>query len=863
MQQDISRRWIVMKFGGTSVSKAEFWETIASQAQQRSTDGWHTLIVVSALSGVTDLLTRLAKGCGKTEREEVLKDIEGRHVTLFASLGLQPGDRFLSAWQHLLELAGQHSADPDASQQARILACGERLSSALGQQALQHRDIDTHLHDATELLTADGGYDDSPLSASCGAWCEPQLEAALAAKGAVHITQGFLAAGPQGGTWLLGRGGSDTSAACLASRLSAEKLEIWTDVPGIFTADPRVVPHAYLLQRLSFSEAQELASMGARILHPPSVRICKQAAIPLQIRDTGRPEIVGTYIEPRSAATDAQVKGIVSRRKITLVMMDNPSMWRQVGFLAEAFELFRKHGLSIDLVSTSESSVTVSLDPARPGVDNDEVLAALLKDLSVLCDVQLRTNCVSISLVGNAIRTILGRLSEALDVFQDRKVHMVTQSANDLNLTLVVDAEHADRLVQKLHELLISPQVGQRPEFGDSWMVLTGPARKPAADPWWRTEASRLGQLMGSRPSAFVYHLESIRNAAQALQSMNAVSRILYAMKANDHPSVLRTLHAEGTGFDCVSVAEIHHLRSVIPALEPGEILFTPNFAGRDEYREALEMGVQVTIDNIHPLLEWTELFVGHEVFLRVDLDVGHGHHKKVITSGSHSKFGIAIDQLAELQAVLEANNIRVTGLHAHTGSGVNDATVWGEQLQRMFEVAPLFPSVRVLDLGGGLGVPDRIGQPMMDIQRVDQLLGETIASFSSQQQVEVWLEPGRYLVAAAGVLLARVTQLKSKGQYHYLGLEVGMNTLIRPALYGAYHEIVNLSRLDEPAVQRVNVVGPICESGDILGESRFLPNSEEGDIMLIANAGAYGRVMSSHYNRREPAVELIFEDEV
>ncbi len=860
MKQSIPRRWIVMKFGGTSVSEAKFWETISGQAQQRAADGWHTLIVVSALSGVTDLLSQLAAERKDGKRLAILEDIESRHTALFAGLGLEPGGVFRQAWADLLALADQYTDRQDVTRQAMLLASGERLSSAMGQQVLQRDGIDIHLQDATDLLVADGGHDDSPLSASCSAREAPELESALAEQGKVHITQGFVVAGPQGETWLLGRGGSDTSAACLASRLRAEKLEIWTDVPGIFTADPRVVPHAYLLQCLSFSEAQELVSMGAKILHPPSVRICKQAGIPLQIRDTGRVQIAGTHIGPRTAETDAQVKGIVSRSNITLVMMDNPSMWRQVGFLAEAFARFRQHRLSIDLVSTSESSVTVSLDPGRPGVDNEVVLDALAKDLSSLCEVQLRTDCVSISLVGNAIRTILGRLSEALDVFQDRKVHMVTQSANDLNLTLVVDKEHADRLVQKLHELLISPQAGQSLVFGDSWMTLTSPAAQPTPAPWWHKEATRLEQLMGARSSAFVYHLGSIRNSAQTLLGMGSVSRILYAMKANDHPDVLRALHGEGTGFDCVSVAEIHHLLAAVPELEAWEILFTPNFAGRDEYREAIELGVQVTIDNVHPLLEWTEIFSGHEVFLRVDLNVGHGHHKKVVTSGSHSKFGIAIDQLAELQKFLRQNDVRVTGLHAHTGSGVRDAAVWGEQLQRMLEVVPLFPEVKVLDLGGGLGVPDRMGQTSLDVKRLDQLLSEMVASFDAGHGVEVWLEPGRYLVAGSGVLLARVTQLKSKGQHHYLGLETGMNSLVRPALYGAYHEIVNLSRLDAQATQRYNVVGPICESGDILGESRFLPLSREGDIILIANAGAYGRVMSSHYNRREPAVELIFE---
>jgi len=202
----------------------------------------------------------------------------------------------------------------------------------------------------------------------------------------------------------------------------------------------------------------------------------------------------------------------------------------------------------------------------------------------------------------------------------------------------------------------------------------------------------------------------------------------------------------------------------------------------------------------------------------------------------------------------MDCNGTRVTGLHAHTGSGVSNTDVWREQLRAFLNVLPAFPDVKVLDLGGGLGVPYRRGQAGFDLERFDQLLAATLAG----HEVDLWLEPGRYLVAESGVLLSRVTQLKTKGHHHYLGVSTGMNSLIRPALYGAYHDIVNLSRLDQPADWHYRVVGPICESGDVLGESRFLPQSEEGDIILIANTGAYGRVMSSHYNRREPAGEYI-----
>jgi diaminopimelate decarboxylase/aspartate kinase len=151
--------------------------------------------------------------------------------------------------------------------------------------------------------------------------------------------------------------------------------------------------------------------------------------------------------------------------------------------------------------------------------------------------------------------------------------------------------------------------------------------------------------------------------------------------------------------------------------------------------------------------------------------------------------------------------------------------------------------------------VPDVLGQPALDLNRLDSLL---LVARERRPDVALWLEPGRYLVAAAGVLIARVTQTKSKDDVRYIGIATGMNSLIRPALYGAWHEIVNLTRIDEPATELANVVGPICESADFLGHDRLLPPTREGDVLLIANTGAYGRAMSSRYNLREPAVDIV-----
>jgi len=854
MQQQFTREWVVMKFGGTSVSSKDCWETICHQADRQAQQGRHVMVVVSALSGVTNLLTGLIADHEPADTAKVLQEIRDIHVQLLKSLELKPSARFDDHWNMLAGLLDHREAVLAPEKKALIMAHGELLSSSVGQQVMQAAGLDPSWQDARDLLHAAADPVGDVMSVRCDDHPQPERADQLARQALVHITQGFIAVGPDGVTCLLGRGGSDTSAACLAAQLGAARLEIWTDVPGIFSADPRVVPEARLLRRLSYNEAQELASMGAKVLHPPSIQPARRHTVPIYIKDTNRPDEAGTRIGSQTLNEEAQVKGVVSRENITLISMDNPSMWRQAGFLADAFAVFKRHGYSVDLVSTSESTVTVSLDPQFPAHFDAQKMARFMEDLERLCRVRVHKGCISISLVGNSIRTILGRLSAALDVFQDRHVHMVTQSANDLNLTLVVDPEHALSLVRKLHQLLIASAADNRPEFGPSWRELTRLQQAPeSVDPWWVSKAGQLQEIMAGRESAYVYDLETACQAARRLTGLASVARVFYAVKANDHAGLLRALVNEGLGLECVSMQEVRHALQTVPGLQPGDILFTPNFAAREEYEAALQQGILLTVDNSWAIQQWPGVFAGRDIFLRLDLDTGYGHHKKVITSGADSKFGISLEHIENCLETLKENGARVIGLHAHTGSGVHNADVWREQLERFLEVLPMFPDARILDLGGGLGVPDRRGQAGFDLARMDDLLAGAIKG----RNIEIWLEPGRYLAAECGVLLSRVTQLKTKGQYHYLGISTGMNALIRPALYGAYHDIVNLTRLRETAERVYRVVGPICESGDVVGESRLLPISSEGDIVLVANTGAYGRVMSSSYNRRFPPEEL------
>ncbi|HUG11586.1 MAG TPA: hypothetical protein VMM36_11260, partial [Opitutaceae bacterium] len=339
------------------------------------------------------------------------------------------------------------------------------------------------------------------------------------------------------------------------------------------------------------------------------------------------------------------------------------------------------------------------------------------------------------------------------------------------------------------------------------------------------------------------------------LADMTSVSRVFYSMKANPHPAILQAIAAAGLSFECVSPGEVERLQLAVPKIANDRILFTPNFAPRAEYQWALSRRLRVTVDNLYALTQWGDLFRGREIFVRIDPGRGHGHHAKVRTAGKHSKFGVPLFELPELAETARAAGAKVVGLHAHSGSGHFDVTSWAGTAATLAEAAMQFPDVDVLNVGGGLGVPDRPGRRPLDLAALDAALASIRAA---NPQYELWLEPGRFLVATAGVLLARVTQLKGKGSMQYLGVATGMNSLLRPALYGAYHEIVNLTRPGQPSEGMWTVVGPICESGDVLGHDRLLPRSVEGDILLIANTGAYGHAMGSNYNLRPPAEELI-----
>jgi len=852
--------WVVCKFGGSSVSTRARWDTIAEVVRTHRAEGRHPFLVCSAVQRISDQLETLLREAEHGVPTATLDAIRDRHCTLARDLDVAPdvlADGFERLEALVDEIAGH---EPTPQQWAAVMASGELLSTRLGVAYLSARGLPVAWLDAREFLRAQDDPHIPPqrqyLAATCASPPDPVLRSHLAdAPDTVYVTQGFIASNALGETVLLGRGGSDTSAAHFAAKLGAVRLEIWTDVPGMFTANPGEVPSARLLRRLGYDEAQELATMGARVLHPRCLDPVEQHRIPLHIRSTDDPTLDGTVVTGNGPDGDPQVKAISSKTDVVAVSMDTLGMWQEVGFLADVFQIFKHHGLSVDLVATSEANVTVTLD-ARANALAPDTLDRLLHDLNRYCQAEIIGSCAVVSLVGRHIRSLLGELGPAFEVFDEQKVHLVTQAASDLNMSFVVDEEQAPRLVEKLHAQFFDTKTPDA-VFGPQWRALTGSDetdRRPLPDAWWRSRRETLLNMADEQSPRYVYDAATIEARSRTVQRLDPVDRVFYAVKANPHPDVLRLLDDRGLGFECVSPGELDRVFEAVPDLAPERVLFQPNFAAPPEYADAFDRGVHVTLDNVQPLAEQPDVFAGEEIFVRVDPGQGHGHHRHVRTAGAQSKFGVVPDELDALRAAADGAGTTIRGLHVHVGSGITDEDTWAELVDFLASLAGDFPAVDTINVGGGLGVPGRPGTPPVTPSRLETQLE---AAADRHPPLALWMEPGRYLVAEAGVLLARVTQTKEKGPVRYVGLDTGMNSLLRPALYGAYHEIVNLSRLDAPSSMAADVVGPICETGDVLGHNRPLPRTEPGDVLLVATTGAYGASMSTRYNLRPPAEEV------
>jgi diaminopimelate decarboxylase/aspartate kinase len=464
----LSEKWLVLKFGGTSVAGRPQWEAISALARGRHESGYRVLLVCSAVAGVTDLLTALSE---QPESPQLRKKLLDRHLALAADLGVEE-DAWLAEAVQLMDRRLARLAGADTPEhRAGLLVLGEWLSTRIGQRFLAGQ-MHAGWVDAREALEAAPEPDLSEsrqwLEADCRPGKDPDLVRDWRNRPPVLVTQGFIARMPGGSTALLGRGGSDTSAALFAGRLEAERLEIWTDVPGLFSADPRLLETARLLREVTYAEALEMAAGGAKVVHPRCIRAAAETSTPVVICDVSRPEFRGTAIGA-TASNGQGIKTVTCKKSMAVMLLQNLDARRQVGFLAAVFDVFRQRGISVDQVATSETTTTVALDRALNHLTEQE-MRHLESDLSALCTVKSFADCVCVNLVGRGARTALGRLQPMLACFSEAPLLMASQSANDLCLSLLVRREDHERILRAAHQALIPPpDLPGGDCFGETW----------------------------------------------------------------------------------------------------------------------------------------------------------------------------------------------------------------------------------------------------------------------------------------------------------------------------------------------------------------------------------------------------------
>lgn len=332
----------------------------------------------------------------------------------------------------------------------------------------------------------------------------------------------------------------------------------------------------------------------------------------------------------------------------------------------------------------------------------------------------------------------------------------------------------------------------------------------------------------------------------------------LYAMKANDNPHLLAAIARAGFGFDTVSSEEMH--LGLLFQQDPKRIFYTENNMTDAEMHDAATAGVMLNIGSISRLAAYARSYPGTSVSIRIKPDIGDGHHSKVVTGNADSKFGIRIDALGEALAVASQHDVAITGIHVHIGSGIREPENLYSAMRKLLELSRQFPDLQSINFGGGFPIPYRGDEQEFDLDGLRRLAEPLLRAEMAHRdgQLAFLFEPGRYIMAQSGVLLTTVTSVKDQGPRTYLGCDTGFNHLVRPVLYDAWHEVLNISRAGEPIDRVYTLAGNICESGDLLAENRELPASYEGDVLALADAGAYGMVMASQYNRRRLPAEVL-----
>lgn len=447
---------IVMKFGGTSVQDAaainRAAEIVLGRIHRRP------VVIVSAMARVTEALLRLAQTSKEGRIDEalqVISELRERHLTTArdllehsheSSLGLV-GREVRSQFAEIENLARSVATlgELTGRSQDAIASFGERLSSVVVAETFRSRGIPVELVDSRSFIITD----------DCFSRAAPDIQqtnirtrdtlAPLVESGRVPVAQGFIGSTASGITTTIGRGGSDYSAALIGAALGAEAIEIWTDVDGLMTADPRVVPDARRIRVISFEEASELSYFGAKVLHPSTVLPAIERGIPVHIYNANNPSCEGTLIVARPRPSRNLIKSIAFKRGVTIVNVTSTRMLMAYGFLRTIFEVFDRHQTSVDVVTTSEVSVSMTLD-------NTDRLETIKQDLSGIGEVTVEREKAIVCVVGDNLKVTPGVAARLFGAIENTNVNMISQGASEINLTFVIDDCEVDRVVCRLHD---------------------------------------------------------------------------------------------------------------------------------------------------------------------------------------------------------------------------------------------------------------------------------------------------------------------------------------------------------------------------------------------------------------------------
>ncbi|MDG6786170.1 lysine-sensitive aspartokinase 3 [Glaesserella parasuis] len=443
----------VAKFGGTSVAN---FEAMSACANIVTTDANTRVVVLSASAGVTNYLVELANGCETERREEILAAVRTIQYNIIEKLQnpAAVSAEIDALLEHVSALALSASLATSAALTDELICHGEMMSTKIFTQLLKERNYPAVWVDVREIVATNNHYgkaapNDEKTQAQSDAILKP-----LIAEGKVVITQGFIGRDDEGKTTTLGRDGSDYSAALLAEVLNANDVLIWTDVPGIYTTDPRVVPAAKRIDTMSFNEAAEMATFGAKVLHPATLLPAVRSNIPVYVGSSKAPEQGGTWVtrDPQPRPT---FRALALRRNQILLTLSSLSMLHAQGFLANVFAILAKHKISVDVITTSEVSIALTLDKTGSASSGADMLSPeLLEELRQYCNVKVENDLALVAIIGNNLHTQAGIAKQLFATLSPYNVRLISYGASTNNVCTLVQNSEADDVIRSLHSAL-------------------------------------------------------------------------------------------------------------------------------------------------------------------------------------------------------------------------------------------------------------------------------------------------------------------------------------------------------------------------------------------------------------------------